>query len=105
MPAPSWENLDDFTNPDDFAISGLLTLASGETRTVVGIFDEPYMNADLGEYELDASQPRFGAAEKHFVGVERGDTLEIDGKVYDILTAPQSDGVGWATLQLGERFE
>lgn len=115
MPAPSWENLDDFLQPDadgGFACTAIITLqVTGETRTVVGIFDDPYLNADIGEYEADTSAPRFTCKESDVAGVDRGDTWqEADpktrapvGPVYDIMTMPQSDGAGMAIVRMEPR--
>lgn len=107
MPAPSWESLDDFLQPDTaggFASTATITLqVTDETRTVVGIFDDPYLNADLGEYEADTSAPRFTCKEADVAGVDRGDTLTLDGRVYDIMTAPQSDGAGMACIRMEPR--
>lgn len=53
-----WENLDIFLDTDDFAIRATLRLQDGRERVVRAIFDDPYLNAELGEYELDTTQPR-----------------------------------------------
>lgn len=109
MPAPSWENMDVFLQTDDnggFATPAVIFFANGTTRNDVPvIFDDPYMNADLGEYELDASQPRVGSEESNFAGVQRGDTIEVDGQIFDVMGLPQSDGNGWATVPLGARYD
>ncbi|MDO4231407.1 MAG: hypothetical protein Q4D19_04680 [Lautropia sp.] len=51
-----WENLDTFLDPDDFAIRVTLRLQAGGARVVRAIFDDPYLNAELGEYELDSKR-------------------------------------------------
>ena len=53
-----WENLDTFLDTNDFATHATLRLQSGQTRQVRAIFDEPYLNAELVERELDTNQPR-----------------------------------------------
>lgn len=104
MPAPSWENLDDFLQTDDqggFAVTATISLQGGATRTVAGIYDDPYLNAQLGEYELDTSSPRFSTKETNLVGVGRLDTITVPGVgTLDILGEPQPDGSGWAMLKL-----
>lgn len=100
MPAPAWEDLGDFLNVDDFATVATLKLQTGGTREVTGIFDEPYLNAQIGEYEADTSVPRFTCRASDVVGVQRGDVITVDDQAYDILTSPQPDGTGMALLKL-----
>lgn len=111
MPKPSWENLDDFLQTDDaggFAHRAVITLQGGGTLgPVAGLFDDPYLNAQLGEYEMDTSQPRFLAKETDFPGVRRGDVFQLVdaggnpvGRPYAIMTYPHPDGTGMATLEL-----
>lgn len=98
MPVLPFDDLDVFL--DDFAIPAVVTLQGGGQRHFVGIFDEPYLNAELGEYEIDTSRPRFTCKEADVVGVLRGDTALIAGKTYDVLTTAQPDGTGMALLEL-----
>ena len=64
------------------------------------IFDEPYLNAELGEYELDTNQPRLTCKWKNVQDVARGDVVEVGGRPYDVVTNAQSDGTGMALLAL-----
>lgn len=111
MPAPAWENLDDFLDPDEFAVLAVVTFQDGsEARQVTGIFDDPYLNAELGEFDMDTSKPRLLAKESDFVGVGRGDVLTITERnargivtkttTYDVMTGAQSTGDGMALLAL-----
>lgn len=103
MPAPSWERLDDFLATDadgGFATPAIIAYQGGGTRTAAVIFDDPYFNAELGEYDADASQPRIAGKEVELALVRRGDTVTVGGTVYDVLTSPQSDGAGWAVVML-----
>lgn len=134
MPKPSWENLDEFLQLDDaggFAVTAALTKVTTNppgsgwaaqenptgweegdpvtyTRALVGIFDDPYLNADIGEYEADTSAPRFTCKEVDVVGVGRGDywqrldakTMQPVGDLFNIMTDPQSDGAGMAILRM-----
>ncbi len=100
MPSPAWENLDDFLSVDDFATSVLVRLQDGSERVISAIFDDPYLNAQLGEYEMDTSRPRVTCKESDVMGVQRGDVVVLNGKTYDVRSAPQSDGVGVAMLEL-----
>ncbi|WP_441228011.1 head-tail joining protein [Tardiphaga sp. 20_F10_N6_6] len=112
MPAPSWENLDDFLQPEsggDFAILAAITLqGTGQVLYVHGIFDDPYLNAQLGEYEADTSAPRFTCKEVDVPDVDRGDYWQqVDEKTrapigdrFSIMTQPQQDGTGIAILHM-----
>ncbi len=100
MPTPAWDDLSTFLSVDDFAVEATLTRQDGDARVVIGIFDEPYLNAQLGEYEMDTSRPRFTCKESDVVGVLRGDMVHINGRVYDVLSSAQPDGTGMAVLEL-----
>ena len=95
-----WENLDTFLDTDDFSIQAALRLQSGQTRQVRAIFDEPYLNAELGEYELDTNQPRLTCKWKDVQDVARGDVVEVGGRPHDVVTNAQPDGTGMALLAL-----
>jgi hypothetical protein len=105
MPAPDWEDLTVFLQADEFAVTATVALQDGTTRLVVGIFDDPFLNAQLGEYELDTARPRLTCRATDVEGVTRGDTATIDGEVFDVMTGPQGDGTGMATLDLARRVE
>jgi hypothetical protein len=100
MPTPAWDDLDAFVSTDDFAVQIILQMQDGTTRSFAGIFDEPYLNAQLGEYEADTSRPRVACKEADVLGVTRGDRITLDGKIYDVLSAPHIDGTGFASLEL-----
>lgn len=100
---PAWENLDAFLNPAEFAEQARLQLQGGVERQVVGIFDEPFLDATLGEYRHDTTQPRFLAKETDLAGASRGDTLAIGARLFDVMSAPEVDGTGMATLRLAPR--
>lgn len=95
-----WENLDTFLDTDDFSIQAALRLQSGQTRRVRAIFDEPYLNAELGEYELDTNQPRLTCKWKDVQDVAQGDVVEVGGRPHDVVTNAQPDGTGMALLAL-----
>lgn len=103
MPSPDWEDLDNFLDTKEFAVSGILSFQAGGFETIKVIFDDPYLNAEIGEYELDTTNPRVLGKQKDLQAARRGDTLEIAGTVYDVLTGPQPDGTGMAMLALGVR--
>lgn len=100
MPAPAWEKLSDFFSTNDFADECVVHFQAGGQRTVVGNFDDPYLDAQAGEYALDTSDPRFMAPATELAGIKKYDTAVIGGITYDILGGPQPDGTGLAVLKL-----
>lgn len=103
MPKPSWENLDVFFQTDTvggFADVATFELAGGEVRPVKGIFDDPYLNAMTGEYEVDDMQPRFTCSETEAQGIKKYDYMVLDGKRYSVMGYPKSDGVGVVIIPL-----
>ena len=96
---PAWDNLDDFLDTDDFATVATFTSQAGVAKQVKGIFDEPYLDAQLGEYNMDTSSPRFTCKAADAAGTKRNDTCAIGSTQYDVLSV-QPDGTGMATVQL-----
>lgn len=100
---PAWDNLDDFLDTDDFAVLGTVTRKAGGTFSVKGHFDDPYLNAALGEFERDDIKPKFLCKLVDVATVVRFDKIAIEGKTYDILSAPHGDGTGMAVLELARQ--
>jgi len=104
MPTPApFDDLDVFLSTDEFAVAAVVTLLDGTTRQVRGIFDDPYMNAQLGGYEQDSTDPRLFCKWADTEGIERGCSVAIGAAVYDVLAGAQGDGTGMATLRLAAR--
>lgn len=103
MPQHAWEDLDTFLQVDEFATWATVRLQDGGERRIRGIFDDPYLNAELGEYELDSTRPRLTCRWDDVRDVTRGDVVEIDGTVYDVVTNAQPDGTGMGLLALAEQ--
>ena len=107
---PFVEDIGQFLRVDEFAHACELILAGGAVRQVFGIFDEPFLDADLGEYRMDTSQPRLLGKASDFAGASRGDTLIVlahagqPARSFDVLSAPQIDGTGMATLRLAPQI-
>lgn len=100
MPAPIWDNPDAFLSLDDFAVEVVVTPREGVSRTIRGIFDEPYMNAQIGEYEADSSDPRLTCKASDVADLRDKDAVVIEGRTYYLLTDPQPDGTGFAVLHM-----
>lgn len=105
MPQAVFDDLDAFLATDEFAVSATVHLQDGGTRVITGIFDDPYLNTELGEYEVDTSRPRFACKQADVINLSRGDTVEIDGETFDIITSAQPDGTGMALLELARQPE
>lgn len=97
---PAWDDLDEFLSADDFAAIVTVELENGTVRNFKGIFDDPYFNTQIGEYEADTSRPRVTCKLSDVTGVKRGDTVWVEGRVYSVLTSPQGDGTGMAVLEI-----
>ncbi|UWR86992.1 head-tail joining protein [Phaeobacter inhibens] len=100
MVSPAWDDLDAFLQVDDFAIEATVTPRGGVPRQIKGVFDEPYFNAQLGEYEVDATQPRLTCKAADVVELRERDQVTINGQNYYLLSNPQEDGTGMAVLAL-----
>lgn len=105
MPAPDWENLDDFLDEDEFATAVSITREDGVTLTLSGIYEDQYMDAQLGEYLMDSTRPRVWCKHADVPGVQKGDTCDVGGTVYDVMSQPQGDGSGMAMLDLAVRHD
>lgn len=116
MPAPSWENLDDFLSVDDFADLATFVPSVGAQREPVPvIFDEPYMNVETGEYDMSTGEPRITCKESDVAGIKKNDECIIkrkrpDGTLVTIGTYlldhdPYPDGTGMACVKLSKDFD
>lgn len=105
MPAPPWEDLNVFLNTDEFGLPAVVKFRDeeAEDRAIVGIFDDPYLNAELGDaHDLDTNRPRLTCREDAVQGIGRGDRIEVAGRSFRVATGPQADGTGLAVLMLDE---
>lgn len=101
MPTPSWDNLEDFLDPDDFAVVATITPKAGLARRVNGLYDDDYLSADTGEYTADSGTPRLTCKLVDVVGVKRGDAVFVPGEGhFSVLSDPHQDGTGTAVLKL-----
>lgn len=105
MPRPFWEDLGEFLDTDEFAVPAVISLRAGGQVSLPVIFDDPYVQAGLGDALVrDDVRPRATCREALVVNVRRGDTITVNfpngPRTYDILTAAQPDGTGMAVLEL-----
>ncbi len=85
----------------------IFTLADGSTldenqkgQPIRGIFDNAYFLQEIGDMDLDNTQPRITCVEADVVKVKKEDTVRIDGILYDITRNPQPDGTGMCVIPL-----
>ncbi len=103
MPAPAWEDLDAFLQLDvtgGFAVPAVFTLSDGSTREVAVIFDDPAMDAEVGEYIKEDQSPYVTGKETELRGILRADSVVISGRTYGVLSSPRPDGTGMAIVRL-----
>lgn len=101
MPAhPSWDDLDDFLDADDFASQVTFTLADGTVLDFLGQFDEPGITANLGTFEQDTTRPTLHCKYSDVVRVRRGDAAVIEGKNYEAHKSALQTGDGMAIVYL-----
>ncbi len=70
------------------------------TKSLRGIFDDSFVDANLGETVLDTTQPRVTCAAADAECVPREAMTTIKGKAYSVSKPPQPDGTGLAIIQL-----
>src|SRR5690606_35376931 len=108
---PAWETLDDFLSLDDFAVLAIFVPAGGVAREPVPvIFDEPYVNAETGEYDMAAGEPRVTCKAVDVIGLKKNDECVIverrqDGTLLEVARYvldhdPYPDGTGMAGVML-----
>lgn len=105
MPAPEWEDLSAFLDEEEFAVRVEVTRSDGAVLTFSGIYEDQYMDAQLGEYLMDSTRPRVWCKQVDVPGVKKGATCVVDGVAYDVMTEPQGDGTGMAMLELAEQYD
>jgi hypothetical protein len=108
MPAPSWEDLDDFLDEDDFAFPAVIHLQSGGQIPLSVIFDSRYVEADTRDaYVADQAMPVATCKSSLVQAVRRGDTITVTfpyGAVtFDIMTAPQGNGTGISEIAMARQ--
>jgi hypothetical protein len=103
MASPSWENLDDFLEPDDeggFATIAVFTLSDGTIREVPVIFDDDTIDAHSGSFHVDVQGPKISGKAVDLAATNMLDVCLVNGTIYDVKDRPQLDGTGWAYILL-----
>lgn len=108
MPKPDWEDLEPFFDSDAFASVALFSnpaTPDAEPLQTNAIFDDPFLDAETGEVHLEDQQPTLTCKAHEVAAVRRGWRVEVDGRTFDVLSAPRGDGTGVAVIQLTETTE
>lgn len=104
MPSPSWEDLGEFLDEDDFAVPAVIHLQGGGRVSLSVIFDDPYGNPELGDaLSRDDVMPHVTCRESLVGAVRRGDRITVSRVTYDIVRGAEPDGTGLARLTLARQ--
>ena len=70
-----------------------------------GIFDIPFLNVEIGEFEIGSSTPRLTCISTDVVDVKKHDVVIIDNIEYNVVLDPQPDGEGMSIVELGNKAQ
>ena len=83
------------------------TLPNGTTinkdtqgQPLKGIFDNAYFLQEIGDMDIDNTQPRLTCVEADVTNVSKSSTVIIDGITYEVTKTPQPDGTGMCQIPL-----
>lgn len=65
-----------------------------------GIFDNAYFLQEIGDMDIDNTQPRLTCVEADVTNVSKESTVEINGITYEVTQKPQPDGTGMCQIPL-----
>lgn len=86
-----------FTLPDGTTID-----KDTQGRPLKGIFDNAYFLQEIGDMDIDNTQPRLTCVEADVTNVSKESTVEINGITYEVTQKPQTDGTGMCQILLCE---
>ena len=69
-------------------------------RPLKGIFDNAYFLQEIGDMDIDNTQPRLTCVEADVTNVSKESTVEINGITYEVTQKPQPDGTGMCQISL-----
>lgn len=99
MAALGFEDLGEFFDVNEFATTATI-YGEGGAQEILGIFDEPSIDAEIGQHEFDTASHKFRCAATDVLTMVRRDRLTIEGRDFWLEKAPQPDGTGLAVLFL-----
>jgi len=86
-----------FTN-GRFSSQAVFTIAEGQTKTIPGIFDDSFYEADSGEQVLQTDLPRLTCRIEDTEGITREMLCTINGGNYSVLQVQPDQGTGLAVI-------
>lgn len=92
--------LKEFAEDDDLVFT--FTIGDDEEETTItckGIFDNGFVDANIGETVLDTTAPRLTCVASDVANVPREATVTVRGKSYSV-TQIQPDGTGFSIVHL-----
>ena len=85
---------------NDFGVDAIFDSSDSSHKTVKGVFDNDYEAVNAGgSMGFAITRPRFYCRSADVLGVEDGDTLEIDSVDYKIVVV-MPDGTGMTEMML-----
>lgn len=93
------ENLDQFFDTDDFAVSAVITKTGGATVNVPVIFNTPSQSVEIYDTAIETDAPFCQVQTSKIPGVKKGNTITVEAKSYTIEKI-SNDGSGVSTLFL-----
>lgn len=83
----------------DFGITATVTPSGGSASDITVIFDNEYIDVDIGEAGVQSTQPKFLCKTIDVSSLTEGDTAVINSTTYYIQTI-QQDGTGMSEVFL-----
>jgi len=83
----------------DFGITATVTPSGGSASDITVIFDNEYIDVDIGEAGVQSTQPKFLCKTTDVSSLTEGDTAVINSTTYYIQTI-QQDGTGMSEVFL-----
>lgn len=84
---------------DDFGVTATVTPSGGASSNIKVIFDNEYIEADIGYAGVQSTQPKFIAQSTDVSSLTEGDSVVINSTNYFIQTI-QQDGTGMSEVFL-----
>lgn len=83
----------------DFGITATVTPSGGSASDITVIFDNEYIDVDIGEAGVQSTQPKFICKTTDVSSLTEGDTAVINSTTYYIQII-QQDGTGFSEVFL-----
>lgn len=92
-------HVDEFFNNDEFSYSAEYTPKGGSAISILANFYAPGTTYDAGDVQVMTTEPRAEVKTADVNSAVAGDTIEIDGIIYNVVNAEPS-GYGITLLDL-----